>query len=84
MKGSDSAAPMTQYSAQQEILFLLTLLWIKNSGWYGSKKETRYNGVYRVNTDGDVSLITDSITRPNGIGLFPGEQKIAGCIERSG
>ena len=40
------------------------------------KKETRYNGVYRVNTDGDVSLIADSITRPNGIGLFPGEQKL--------
>jgi len=35
------------------------------------KKETQYQGVYRVRTDGKVTLITDSLTRPNGIAFFP-------------
>lgn len=40
-----------------------------------STKETPFQGVYKA-TNGTVKLITDSITRPNGIGLFPGEQKL--------
>lgn len=40
------------------------------------KKETSYNGVYKVRTDGKVILLLDSITRPNGIALFPGEKKL--------
>ncbi|GGG73109.1 gluconolactonase [Parapedobacter pyrenivorans] len=39
-------------------------------------KEIAYNGVYKIDTDGKVVLLTDSITRPNGIALFPGEQKM--------
>lgn len=39
-------------------------------------KETPWNGVYKVKKDGTVILLTDSITRPNGIALFPGEQKL--------
>jgi gluconolactonase len=40
------------------------------------KKETIWNGVYKVKKDGTVILLTDSITRPNGIAFFPGEQKL--------
>ncbi len=39
-------------------------------------KETPWNGVYKVKKDGTVILLTDSVTRPNGIALFPGEQRL--------
>ena len=38
------------------------------------QKEIPWNGVYKVKTDGTVVLLTDSITRPNGIAFFPGEK----------
>lgn len=40
------------------------------------KKETSWNGVYKVKTNGDVLLLVDSISRPNGIALFPGEKRL--------
>ena len=40
------------------------------------KKEAPYNGVYKLDTKGKVTLLTDSITRPNGIAFFPGEKKL--------
>jgi gluconolactonase len=40
------------------------------------KKETPYQGIYRVKTNGEVILMTDSITRPNGIAFLPGEKTI--------
>jgi gluconolactonase len=40
------------------------------------KKEIPFNGVYKVKKDGTVILLIDSITRPNGIAFFPGEQKL--------
>ena len=40
------------------------------------KKEISFQGVYRVKTNGEVVLMTDSITRPNGIAFMPGEKKI--------
>ncbi len=39
-------------------------------------KEISFNGVYKVKKDGSVILLVDSITRPNGIAFFPGEQKL--------
>lgn len=39
-------------------------------------KEISFNGVYKVKKDGRVILLTDSITRPNGIAFFPGEQRL--------
>ena len=41
-----------------------------------STKETPWQGVYKVKTDGTVILLTDSITRPNGIAFFPGEKRL--------
>lgn len=40
------------------------------------KKELPYNGVYKAKPNGDVILLVDSISRPNGIALFPGEKKL--------
>jgi gluconolactonase len=39
-----------------------------------STKETPWQGVYKVSTDGKVSLLVDSLTRPNGIAFLPGEK----------
>ena len=39
-------------------------------------KEIPFNGVYKVKTNGDVVLLIDSISMPNGIALFPGEKKL--------
>lgn len=40
------------------------------------KKEIPFQGVYKVNTKGEVELMVDSITRPNGIAIMPGERTI--------
>jgi gluconolactonase len=39
-------------------------------------KEIKWNGVYKVKANGDVILLIDSLSRPNGIAFFPGEKKI--------
>lgn len=39
-------------------------------------KEALYQGVYKVSQSGEVKLLTDSITRPNGIAFFPGEKSL--------
>jgi len=40
------------------------------------EKEQPHNGVYKVTPAGVVSLLVDSLTRPNGIILMPGEKKL--------
>jgi gluconolactonase len=40
------------------------------------KKETPFQGVYKVKTTGEVILLVDSITRPNGIALTPDESQL--------
>ena len=37
-------------------------------------KEISFQGVFKVNNTGEVQLITDTLSRPNGIAFFPGEQ----------
>ncbi len=39
-------------------------------------KEIDFNGVYRVDLNGETVLLTDALTRPNGLALFPGETKL--------
>ncbi len=41
-----------------------------------ANKELPYNGVYKIKTDGTVVLLLDSITRPNGIAVFPDDQRL--------
>lgn len=38
-------------------------------------KEMPYQGVFKI-SNGKVTLLTDSISRPNGIGLFPGNKQL--------
>jgi gluconolactonase len=39
-------------------------------------KEVPYQGVFKVSTNGEVTLLTNKITRPNGIAFFPGEKTL--------
>jgi len=39
-------------------------------------KEAPYQGVYRVSANGKITLLTDTLTRPNGIAFFPGGKTI--------
>lgn len=39
-------------------------------------KAAPYQGVYRISANGTVTLLTDSISRPNGIAFLPGEKKL--------
>lgn len=46
------------------------------------EKEIPFNGVYKRKKNGVVVLLTDSITRPNGIAFLPGEkQLIVACSD---
>jgi gluconolactonase len=40
-----------------------------------STREIPFQGVYRVSNSA-ITLVTDSVTRPNGIAFFPGERKL--------
>ncbi len=40
------------------------------------KKEIKFNGVYRVNKNGEVTLLTDELTFPNGIAFSPDEKTL--------
>ncbi|HEY2722346.1 MAG TPA: SMP-30/gluconolactonase/LRE family protein [Chitinophagaceae bacterium] len=40
------------------------------------KKEISFQGVYKVKKNGDIILLADSITRPNGIAFMPGEKTL--------
>ncbi|RYE19294.1 MAG: SMP-30/gluconolactonase/LRE family protein [Sphingobacteriales bacterium] len=39
-------------------------------------KEDPYQGVYKIAGDGTVSMLVDTLTRPNGIAFFPGEKRL--------
>jgi len=40
------------------------------------EKEIAFNGVYRVGTDGKVTVIEKELTRPNGVALSPDERTL--------
>lgn len=40
------------------------------------KKELSFQGVYRLKPDGKLTLLTDQVTRPNGIALSPDEKTL--------
>ncbi|WPU96374.1 SMP-30/gluconolactonase/LRE family protein [Mucilaginibacter sabulilitoris] len=39
-------------------------------------KEAKYQGVYKISKNGKVTLLTDTLTRPNGIAFFPGGKTV--------
>jgi gluconolactonase len=45
-------------------------------GMEDPKKELPFQGVYRINSAGDLKLLTKDIERPNGIGLSPDEKTL--------
>ncbi|MGZ5221450.1 MAG: SMP-30/gluconolactonase/LRE family protein [Chitinophagaceae bacterium] len=40
------------------------------------KKEIAFEGVYKMDKEGQITLLVDSIAQPNGIGIFPGGKKL--------
>jgi len=40
-----------------------------------AEKEIPFNGVYRVTPEGTVTLLVDSVTKPNGIAFMPDQKK---------
>ena len=40
------------------------------------KKEIPFQGVFKVKKNGEIILLTDSLTRPNGIAFLPGEKTL--------
>jgi gluconolactonase len=40
------------------------------------KKEIPYQGVYRVKPNGEITLLTDKVTRPNGLAFSPDEKTL--------
>ena len=64
------------YNDAGELFFTDPPYGLQTQGDNDSKKEISFNGVYKVKTNGEVILLVDSITRPNGIALVPGEKKL--------
>lgn len=44
--------------------------------WDDPLRELDFCGVYRLSTDGELTLLTDEMTRPNGIGFSPDEKTL--------
>lgn len=40
------------------------------------KREMKFNGVYQLKTNGEVTLLTDKLTFPNGLAFSPDEKKL--------
>ncbi len=40
------------------------------------EKEIPFQGVYKIKSSGELVLLTDTLTRPNGIAFFPGEKTL--------
>jgi gluconolactonase len=45
-------------------------------GYRDSRREMDFTGVFMLRTSGEVSLVTDAFSAPNGIGLSPGETRM--------
>jgi gluconolactonase len=45
-------------------------------GWNDARRELDFCGVYRLAPDGTVTLLCDTMTRPNGIAFSPDEQTL--------
>ena len=61
------------YNSQGELFFTDPPYGLEK-GMTDPKKEIPFQGVYKVKSSGEVILITDTLTRPNGIAFFPGDK----------
>jgi len=64
------------YNSAGELFFTDPPYGLQTQDDKDAKKEISFNGVYKVKTNGEVILLVDSITRPNGIALMPGDNKL--------
>jgi len=64
------------YNSAGELFFTDPPYGLPSQNDSDSAKEIPFNGVYKVKKGGEVILLTDSITRPNGIAFLPGEKKL--------
>lgn len=64
------------YSSAGELYFTDPPYGLETQNDSDPKKEIKWNGVYKVKKNGEVILLTDSITRPNGIAFLPGGKKL--------
>jgi len=60
------------YNSKGE-LFFTDPAYGMESGWEDPKREIDFAGVYKLNTEGGVTLLTDTLLAPNGIGFSPDE-----------
>lgn len=64
------------YNSKGELFFTDPPYGLPGRGDNDPAKETKFNGVYKVKKNGEVVLLIDSLSRPNGIAFFPGEKKM--------
>ena len=64
------------YNSEGELFFTDPPYGLPSQNDSDAAKEIPYNGVYKVKKNGEVILLTDTITRPNGIAFLPGEKKL--------
>ena len=64
------------YNSAGELFFTDPPYGLQTQDDSDTKKEIPFNGVYKVKTNGELILLVDSITRPNGIALMPGDNKL--------
>ena len=63
------------YSSKGE-LFFTDPAYGMEFGWEDPKREIYFTGVYKLTNDGKVTLLTDTIQAPNGIGFSPDESRL--------
>ena len=64
------------YSSRGELFFTDPPYGLPQRSERDSTKETSSNGVYKLTSNGNVVLLVDSLARPNGVALFPGEKRL--------
>ncbi|MFC0772036.1 SMP-30/gluconolactonase/LRE family protein [Terrimonas alba] len=70
------------YNSAGELFFTDPPYGLESQSDDDPKKEISWNGVYKLKTNGEVILLVDSITRPNGLAFLPGEkQLIVACSD---
>ncbi len=64
------------YNSKGELFFTDPPYGLETQDDKDPKKEIPFNGLYKVKKNGEVILLVDSITRPNGLAFLPGEKKL--------
>jgi gluconolactonase len=63
------------YNSKGE-LFFTDPAYGMESGWDDPRREINFAGVYKLNKEGEVTLLIDTLPAPNGIGLSPDENNL--------